>query len=406
MVMAQTKSKMRETKKLTMNNNEKKWKQMSERIFLSPPCMNGTEIDFVNEAFQTNWIAPFGPNLTGFEQEMCNYVGIKHSVALASCTGAIHMGLKYLGVGQDDIVFCSDFTFSGSCNPAAYLGAKLVFIDSDYDSFNMDPKALKKAFEKYEALGKLPKAVIVVDLYGNSAEYDEIVPICEKYNVPILEDAAEALGTTYKGKKCGTFGKINALSFNGNKIVTTSGGGMALSDDEAAIQKIHFWSNQSKENVNYYLHNEVGYNYRMSNICAGIGRGQLKDIDGRVAARTRNYRFYKNAFADLPVTMAPELDGCTSNFWLSVLTVNEGCDVTPDDIINSLAADNIESRRAWNPMHNQPIFSDADFIKVTEGESVGDDIFRRGVCLPSGTAMTEADLERVAIAFRKAFEKQ
>lgn len=378
---------------------------MNKRIYLSPPCMNGTEIGFINEAFQTNWIAPFGPNLTGFEEEMCSYVGAKHSVALASGTGAIHMGLKYLGVGRDDIVFCSDFTFSGSCNPVAYLGAKLVFIDSDYESFNMDPDALKKAFEKYDAMGKLPKAVIVVDLYGNSANYDKIIPICKQYGVPILEDAAEALGTTYKGKKCGTFGKIGALSFNGNKIITTSGGGMALSDDEDAIKKIHFWSNQSKENVNYYLHNELGYNYRMSNICAGIGRGQLKNMDERVAARTRNYEFYKKAFADLPVTMAPVLDGCKPNFWLSVLTIDEGCDVTPDDVLAVLTADNIEARRAWNPMHNQPIFSDADFISSKEGESVGNDIFRRGVCMPSGTGMTEEDLQRVADVFRTAFEK-
>lgn len=378
---------------------------MNKRIYLSPPCMNGTEIGFINEAFQTNWIAPFGPNLTGFEEEMCSYVGAKHSVALASGTGAIHMGLKYLGVGRDDIVFCSDFTFSGSCNPVAYLGAKLVFIDSDYESFNMDPDALKKAFEKYDAMGKLPKAVIVVDLYGNSANYDKIIPICKQYGVPILEDAAEALGTTYKGKKCGTFGKIGALSFNGNKIITTSGGGMALSDDEDAITKIHFWSNQSKENVNYYLHNELGYNYRMSNICAGIGRGQLKNMDERVAARTRNYEFYKKAFADLPVTMAPVLDGCKPNFWLSVLTIDEGCDVTPDDVLAVLTADNIEARRAWNPMHNQPIFSDADFISCKEGESVGNDIFRRGVCMPSGTGMTEEDLQRVADVFRTAFEK-
>lgn len=315
------------------------------------------------------------------------------------------MGLKYLGVGEGDIVFCSDFTFSGSCNPVAYLGAKLVFIDSDYETFNMDPKALQKAFEKYEALGKLPKAVIVVDLYGNSANYDEILPICQKYNVPVLEDAAEALGTTYKGKKCGTFGKISALSFNGNKIITTSGGGMALSDDEAAIKKIHFWANQAKENVNYYLHNELGYNYRMSNVCAGIGRGQLQNMDERVALRKRNYEFYKEAFKDLPVTMAPVPEGCEPNYWLSVLTIDEGCDVTPDDVISALEADNIESRRAWNPMHNQPIFSDADYVTCAEGIGVGDDIFKRGVCMPSGTSMTEEDLQRVADVFRSVFNK-
>ncbi len=378
---------------------------MDDRIFLSPPCMNGTELDYINEAFQTNWIAPFGPNLIGFEKEMCEYVGSKHGVALASGTGAIHMGLKYLGVGKDDIVFCSDLTFSGSCNPIAYLGARAVFIDSEYKSFNMDPDALQRAFEKYAALGKLPKAVVVVDLYGNSADYDRILPICEKYNVPVLEDAAEALGTTYKGKKCGTFGKIGVLSFNGNKIITTSGGGMAISEDEDAIKKIHFWSNQSKENVNYYLHNEIGYNYRMSNICAGIGRGQLRNMDERVEARTRNYEFYRDAFSELPVTMAPVLDGCVSNFWLSVFLIDKGSNVTPNEVINALAKNNIESRRAWNPMHNQPVFSDMDFISCSEGESVGDDIFRRGVCLPSGTAMTKEELERVADIVKKTFNK-
>lgn len=365
--------------------------------------MNGTEINYINEAFQTNWIAPFGPNLVGFEKEMCEYIGAKNSVALSSGTGAMHMALKYLGVGSGDTVFCSDFTFSGSCNPVAYLGAKLVFIDSNRETLNMDPNALKAAFEKYKALGIVPKAVIVVDLYGNSADYDKILPLCEEYGVPVIEDAAEALGSEYNGKKCGTFGKIGILSFNGNKIITTSGGGMAISDDEKSIKKIHFWSNQSKENVNYYLHNELGYNYRMSNICAGIGRGQLKTLDERLAVRKRNYDFYKTAFADLPVTMAPATPGCKSNYWLSVLTIDEGCPVTPDDIISTLESDNIESRRAWNPMHNQPIFNGSDFITCENGESVGDNIFRRGVCMPSGTSMTEADLERVSKVFHSAF---
>ncbi|MDD6276412.1 MAG: DegT/DnrJ/EryC1/StrS family aminotransferase [Clostridia bacterium] len=376
---------------------------MNSRIFLSPPHMNGTEINYINEAFQTNWIAPFGPNLVGFEKEMCEYIGAKNSVALSSGTGAMHMALKYLGVGSGDTVFCSDFTFSGSCNPVAYLGAKLVFIDSNRETLNMDPNALKAAFEKYKALGIVPKAVIVVDLYGNSADYDKILPLCEEYGVPVIEDAAEALGSEYNGKKCGTFGKIGILSFNGNKIITTSGGGMAISDDEEAIKKIHFWSNQSKENVNYYLHNELGYNYRMSNICAGIGRGQLKTLDERLAVRKRNYDFYKTAFADLPVTMAPATPGCKSNYWLSVLTIDAGCPVTPDDIISTLESDNIESRRAWNPMHNQPIFNGSDFITCENGESVGDNIFRRGVCMPSGTSMTEADLERVSKVFHSAF---
>lgn len=377
---------------------------MKERIFLSPPYMNGTELNYINEAFQTNWIAPSGSNIPDFEKGVCEYVGASYGVALSSGTGAIHMALKSLGVGKDDIVFCSDFTFAGSCYPVEYLGATPVFIDSDYKSFNMCPEALQKAFDKYEAMGKLPKAVIVVDLYGNSAEYDKIIPICQKYNVPVLEDAAEALGTTFNGKFCGTFGKIGVFSFNGNKIVTTSCGGMVLSESEDSFKKVKFWATQSKEKANYYLHKELGYNYRMSNICAGIGCGQLKDIEKRIELRTRNYNFYKNALADLPITMAPVTDGCRPNFWLSVFTINEGCDITPDDVVCALSDENIESRRAWNPMHNQPYFENCDFVKCNE-KSVSKDIFDRGVCLPSGTGMTEEELNRVADTVKKIFNK-
>lgn len=366
--------------------------------------MNGTELGYINEAFKTNWVAPFGPNLTAFEKEMSEYVGVKKSVALASGTAAMHLALMYVGVTKDDVVFCSDFTFSGSCNPVAYIGAELVFIDSDYESFNMSPEALETAMEKYSAMGKLPKAVIIVDLYGNPAKFDELLPICEKYGVTVIEDAAEALGSKYHGKRCGTFGKISILSFNGNKIITTSGGGMACSNDTEAIDKMHFWANQSKENVNYYLHKELGYNYRMSNICAGIGRGQINSLNSKVARRKEINDFYRKEFADLPVTMAPYIKDSEPNFWLSVLTIDKGCGVTPDEVIASLENDNIESRRAWNPMHCQPIFSHCNYF-CGKDKDVGVDVFNRGVCMPSGSQMQDTDLERVAKAFRAAFGK-
>lgn len=377
---------------------------MSKRIFLSPPHMNGTEAKFIKDAFDTNWIAPFGLNLTGFEEDMSKYLDINKSLALSSGTAAMHLALMYIGVKKDDVVFCSDFTFAGSCNPAVYIGAKLVFIDSDYESYNMSPVALEKAFVKYERLGQLPKAVIIVDLYGNPAKYNELLPICEKYGVPVIEDAAEALGAKYNGKKCGTFGKINILSFNGNKIITTSSGGMACSEDEEAIKKMHFWANQSKEPVNYYLHKELGYNYRMSNICAGIGRGQMNTLDERVSQRKAVNEYYKKVLADLPVEFAPATKGSNPNCWLSVLTVNKECDITPDEIIAALEKENIESRRVWNPMHCQPIFEGCDYISGDESD-VSVDIFNRGVCLPSGSAMTEDELQRVANVVRAVFGK-
>lgn len=366
--------------------------------------MNGTESDFVQQAFDTNWIAPFGPHLGGFEDEMSNYIGINKSLALSSGTAAIHLALLYLGVGKGDIVFCSDFTFAGSCNPAVYIGAELVFIDSDYESFNMSPVALERAMEKYNNLGKLPKAVIIVDLYGSPANYDALMPICEKYGVPVIEDAAEALGADYKGKKCGSFGEIGIFSFNGNKIITTSGGGMACSNNIDAVKKMHFWANQSREPVNYYLHKELGYNYRMSNICAGIGRGQMKTLDERVEQRKAINRYYREAFDELPVGFAPVTQGGNSNCWLTVITVDKDCDIKPDEIISALEKQNIESRRAWNPMHCHPIFSDCDYISGDEGD-VGVDVFNRGVCLPSGSAMTREDLERVSKVVRSVFGK-
>ncbi len=377
---------------------------MSNRIFLSPPHMNGTEMNFVNEAFETNWVAPFGANLTGFEGDMSKYLSINKSLALSSGTAAMHLALMYIGVKKGDLVFCSDLTFAASCNPAVYIGAELVFIDSDYESLNMSPVALEKAFEKYAKINKLPKAVIIVDLYGNPANYDKLLPICEKYSVPVIEDAAEALGAEYKGKKCGTFGKISIFSFNGNKIITTSGGGMACSEDADAIRKMHFWANQSKEPVNFYFHKEIGYNYRMSNICAGIGRGQMNTLDERVESRRSVNEYYKKAFADLPVEFISVTDGGKSNCWLSVLTINRDCTVTPDEIIDALEKENIESRRVWNPMHCQPVFAHCDYISGNEG-NVGEDVFKRGVCLPSGSSMSESDLDRVCSVVRSVFSK-
>lgn len=364
--------------------------------------MNGSEMGFIKTAFENNWIAPFGPNLTGFEEDVCSYLGIKKGIALVSGTSAIHLALRYLGIGKEDIVFCSDLTFSGSCNPVLYQDAKLAFIDAEYKSLNMSPKALKKALVTAAQNKHLPKAVIVVDIFGQSADYDALLPICEEYGVPVIEDAAEALGAEYKGKKCGSFGDIGVLSFNGNKIITTSGGGMAVSNNVSAIKKISFWASQSKEDVGYYLHKELGFNYRMSNISAGIGRGQMKTLDERVAKRKNIYEQYREALAGLPVKIQPALEGCKPNYWLSILTIDKECNIKPDNIIACLEADNIEARRTWYPMHCQPFFDGLEYY--IEGEnSVSEDIFNRGICLPSGSAMTPEDLERVCKALSEAF---
>jgi pyridoxal phosphate-dependent aminotransferase EpsN len=336
---------------------------------------------------------------------MCEYNGIGHAVALSSGTAAMHLALRYIGLSRGDVVFCSDLTFSGSCNPVIYEGARLVFIDSDERSFNMSPEALEKALKSAKNKGALPKAVIIVDLYGQSADYEKLLPICSEYGVTVIEDAAEALGAELNGKKCGTFGKISIFSFNGNKIITTSGGGMAVSDDAHAIEKIHFWANQSKEPVNFYLHKELGFNYRMSNICAGIGRGQLKTLNERIARRKEINTFYKESFKDLPVKVAPVFEGSKPNYWLTVFTIDDDCEKTPDDIISALAAENIETRRAWNPMHCQPYFSDCEYFTQEEDVSVSEHIFGRGICMPSGSQMTDEDLQRVAKVFSAAFGK-
>ena len=378
---------------------------MSSRIYLSSPHMCGKEQEYIQEAFDTNWIAPLGANVTGFEEDVCNYTGAKAATALSSGTAAIHLGLKCLGVSKGDIVFCQSLTFSASCNPILYEGAIPVFIDSDYKTWNMDPLALKKAFEDAKLNGQMPKAVVVVNLYGQSADYDTIREICNEYNVPILEDAAESLGAKYKGEYTGTFGDIAAFSFNGNKIITTSGGGMMVSNEKEYTDKALFWATQSRDKAPYYLHSEIGYNYRMSNIVAGIGRGQITALEERVKQKKHIYDTYKEAFKDIKeIEMMPVYE--EPNFWLSVITLSKDSKVSATDVIEALEEENIEARRLWNPMNLQPLFKNYKFFSSHEGESVGEDLFNRGVCLPSDTKMSDEDLERVIDIVKSVVESK
>lgn len=359
-----------------------------ERIFLSSPHMSdeGYEQDYVQEAFDTNWIAPLGKNVDGFEEELAEMVDIENATALSSGTAAIHLALKAVGVGKDDIVFCQSLTFSATANPIFYEGAKPVFIDSEPGSWNMDPKLLEEAFEKYT-----PKAVLLVHLYGLSAKVDEIKAICEKYNVPLIEDAAESLGTIYKNQWTGTFGDYGIFSFNGNKIITTSGGGMLVSNDEEGIEKAKFWGTQAREPGRHYEHKEIGYNYRMSNIVAGIGRGQLKVLEDRVQQKRHIFDTYKKGLEDIEeISFISEMDDERANYWLSAILI-ESDNITPTMIIDALEEENIESRPIWKPMHMQPIFSKYDSI----GGEVAEEYFEKGICLPSDTKMTDEDLDRV-----------
>lgn len=354
-----------------------------ERLYLSSPTMHGEEQIYVKEAFDTNWVAPLGKNVDEFEKSIAEYVGVKEAAALNSGTAALHMAVKLAGVQCGDIVLCSDLTFAATVNPVSYEGGIQVFIDSEKETWNMDPKALEIGLRKYNA-----KAVIVANLYGTPAKLDEIRELCQKYKVTLIEDAAESLGATYKGIQTGTFGKYSALSFNGNKIITTSGGGMFLSSDAEAVKKVRFWSTQARENCPWYEHKEIGYNYRMSNIVAGIGRGQMLHLDEHIAQKKAIYMRYKEAFKDLPVQMNPYLSYSEPNFWLSCLTINEGEKVTPEDIRLVLAKENIESRPIWKPMHMQPVYKNHDFI-MAEDKPVSEDVFARGICLPSDNKMTK-----------------
>ncbi|MCX0371587.1 DegT/DnrJ/EryC1/StrS family aminotransferase [Clostridium perfringens] len=377
-----------------------------KRIFLASPHMGGMEKEFVQEAFDTNWIAPLGPNVNNFEKEIEEYTGSKSSVALVSGTSAIHMSLKAIGIKDGDRVFCSSLTFAASCNPIAYEKGEPVFIDSEPGSWNMSPVALKKAFIECEKEGKLPKAVIVVHLYGQSADMDKIKEICNEYNVPIIEDAAESLGATYKGVQTGTIGSYGIYSFNGNKIITTSGGGMLVSHNEDKINKVKFWITQARDNARHYEHTEIGYNYRMSNVVAGIGRGQLRVLDKRIAKKKEIYETYKEAFKDIEdIEMMPVCEYGEPNYWLSCMMINEYSKVKPIDVILALEEENIESRPIWKPMHMQPVYKEYKFFNHNDdGKAVSEIIFDNGLCLPSDTKNTEEDMKRIINTIKKLFK--
>ena len=372
-----------------------------KRILLSTPTMHGEEQQFIKEAFDTNWVAPLGANVDGFEKEMAEYVGVQSAAACVSGTSALHLAIKLAGVKRGDVVFCSDMTFAATVNPVTYEGGVPVYIDSERETWNMDPLALEKAFEKYPEC----KCVVLVHLYGVPAKIDEIKEICDRHGAVLIEDAAESLSATYKGRQTGSFGKFNAISFNGNKIITTSGGGMLLSDDDEAIKKARFWSTQSRDPAPWYQHSEVGYNYRMSNIVAGIGRGQLLHLDEHRLIKKAIYNRYLEGLKGLPVTMNPYLDCTEPNFWLSCVLFDEGCGVNAMDILNKLNEGNAEARPIWKPMHMQPLYADNDFIYV-EDTPVNEDIFARGLCLPSDIKMTEAEQDYIIDIIRSCFEEK
>ena len=341
----------------------------------------------------------FGENVNKFEEELSKYVGAKHGVALSSGTAAIHMALKAVGVTNGDLVFCSSLTFAATANTIIYQNATPVVIDSESETWNMDPKALEKAFEKYPN----PKAVIVVHLYGTPAKINEIMEICKKHNVPLIEDAAESLGSTYYDKQTGTFGKYGIYSFNGNKIITTSGGGMLVSDDEERIQKVRFWVTQAREKARHYEHKEIGYNYRMSNICAGIGRGQLKVLNERIHKKTDIYNRYKEGLKEITeISIQPIPKNTVPNHWLSSIVLDTRSKVKPIEIIEALEKENIESRPVWKPMHLEPVFKDYDFIQIEE-KSIAKKLFENGVCLPSDTKMTNEEQDVVINKIKSLF---
>ena len=385
---------------------------MRKRIYLSSPHMGGQEENFVKEAFDTNWVAPLGPNVNEFEKDVAKYVGVNDAAALVSGTSAIQLALKAVGVKKDDIVFCSSLTFAASCNPIMYENAEPVFIDSEPESYNMSVKALEKAFKFYEAKNQKVKAVVVVHLYGQSCDMDPIMELCNKYEAALIEDAAESLGATYKGKQTGSFGEFGIFSFNGNKIITTSGGGMLVSNNAEKIAKARFWSTQSRDNRAYYHHTELGYNYRMSNIVAGIGRGQMLVLDARVAKKKEIFEIYKEAFKDIKDIEMPKInDFGEPNYWLSAMTINEESSVNPVDIIEALEKENIEARHIWKPMHMQPYYEKFEFFNHNgEGQnqnevSASERIFERGLCLPSDTKMTGEEQEEVIRLIKELFNK-
>jgi dTDP-4-amino-4,6-dideoxygalactose transaminase len=375
-----------------------------EKIWLSSPHMGGKEQEFVKEAFDTNWVAPLGPNVDGFEKDLEQFTGAKYAAALSTGTSAIHLALIMLGVKAGDYVLCQSFTFSASANPIAYQGAIPVFIDSEKDTWNMSPQFLEEAILKLKAQNLKPQAIIPVHLYGVPAKMDEIMTIAAKYNIPVIEDAAEALGSTLNGKACGTFGHLGVLSFNGNKIITTSGGGALISDNEAMIKQSRFLATQARDNAPHYQHSHIGYNYRMSNITAGIGRGQMLVLNDRVAQRRKNFEFYKNALDGFAgISFLEELPGAFANRWLTCILVDPTLTggVTREDIRIALENENIECRPLWKPMHLQPIFADAPFF----GDGTSEKLFEVGLCLPSGSNLTDENLNRVIVNIKNILLK-
>ncbi|MGN0488960.1 MAG: aminotransferase class I/II-fold pyridoxal phosphate-dependent enzyme [Ruminococcus sp.] len=394
-----------------------KIKKFEKKLWLASPTMHGEEQMFVKEAFDTNWVSTLGENINQLEKSICEYIGCKYAVGLSAGTASLHLAVKMAGVKPGDKVFCSDLTFAATVNPVTYEKAVPVFIDSEYETWNMDPVALKRAFEKYPEV----KVVVVSYLYGTPAKIDEILAICNEYNAVLIEDAAESLGATYKGKQTGNFGSFNAISFNGNKIITCSSGGMFLTNDEKAANEVRKLSTQAREIAPWYQHEEIGYNYRMSNIVAGIGRGQILHLDEHIASKKRIYDRYKESLSDLPITMNPFMDCTEPNFWLSCMTVNEdsmcyqkrdNCNASfnteagkscPTEILEKLAEYNAEGRPIWKPMHMQPIYKDCDFISSDEGVDVGADIFERGICLPSDIKMTDEQQDIVIEIIKSCF---
>lgn len=374
---------------------------MDNRILLSKPHLSGTERHWVDEAFKDSWIVPLGPNVDEFERRLGEYLGAQHVVALSAGTAAIHLGLVMLGVKAGDEVICQSLTFSASANPITYQGATPVFVDSEPDTFNMSPALLEEAIiDRERKTGRRPRAIIPVHLYGMPAKMDEIRDIAARYDIPILEDAAEALGSEYKGRKCGTLGQYGALSFNGNKIITTSGGGALVCPTREAADRVKFLATQARENRPYYYHEVIGYNYRLSNVSAGIGCGQMDEINERVARRRAIHEMYVRELAAIPgvtVQCNPSVD-FNSNFWLSTIQIDPATGKTPDEVRIALNECNIETRLLWRPMNMQPVFSSASYY----GEKVGEDLFDRGLCLPSGSSLTDSDIARVIDALKSA----
>ena len=369
----------------------------SKKIFLSFPHLGGNEMHWIEEAFKESWVVPLGPNVDHFEHQLEDYLGRCRVVALSAGTAAIHLGLVMLGVGQGDEVLCQSFTFSASANPVLYQGAKPVFVDSEADTWNMSPIALEQAIiDRFKVIGRYPKAIVVVDLYGMPAKMKELTAVAEKYGIPVLEDAAEALGSEYCKLKCGTFGRFGALSFNGNKVITTSGGGALVCPDEEAAERVKFLSTQAREAMPYYYHKVVGYNYRLSNVSAGIGCGQMEVLPERVARRRQIHGLYKELFKGVPGIVVhdnPSSD-FDSNFWLTTILFDEQLGFTPEDLRQYLLAQNIESRWLWRPMNMQPVFAEAPFY----GDGTAERLFGHGLCLPSGSILTDDDVVRVAEA--------